>query len=351
MRYAAVSLVLCSLLACAKSRSAAERSNANPPAPSAGDSAPALIQAGTGGAPAVAGQNAPGAGATSTEDAGAPSGSTAGHDAAMPPSAGADAGTPRTPRPGPLIPEVQGECPLFESGTVTFAGLASIQLVVGSKQATASAPLLIYWHATGSTWAGERQSLLPQSVQQDIVARGGIIIAPDESTGTGEDCSGTAIFSQGDFAIMDQLVACAVRDHNVDPRRIYTTGCTAGGFQAGCMAIERASYIAAVLTNGGGLTMKRVLEDPARTPAVMTMYGATETVLIDLRQTSKALADAIEAGGGRVVECGHEGGVCNAPVELHEAGWKFLMDHPYAVEPEPYGGELPAGFPEYCTMR
>jgi len=65
------------------------------------------------------------------------------------------------------------------------------------------------------------------------------------------------------------IVACAVRDHGIDPRRIYTTGCSAGGLQAGCMAAQRSSYIAASAPNSGGIVFPQTIEDPSRVPAII----------------------------------------------------------------------------------
>src|SRR6202008_2682903 len=103
--------------------------------------------------------------------------------------------------------------------------------------------------------AAEARRLLPADVRNDIVEAGGIIAAfnGNQSSGAGGDCSGTAAHNQADFEAADQIAACAVRDHGIDPRRIYTTGCSAGGLQAGGMAMMRSGYIAAAAPNSGGI--------------------------------------------------------------------------------------------------
>jgi hypothetical protein len=195
--------------------------------------------------------------------------------------------------------------------------------------------------------------MIPAPALQSILDAGGIIVSPQGSLGQGGDCSGTAIFSMGDFAISDQLAACAVRDHNIDPRRIYTMGCSAGGLQAACMAKMRSNYIAAVAPNSGGQYIPIQLQDPARVPASMTMHGATgsDVVIIDFAQASLAYADSIVAAGGFAIDCNHGGGHCGAPAPLQTAAIQFLLDHRYGVSPEPYAGGLPSGFPSYCMVR
>jgi hypothetical protein len=247
----------------------------------------------------------------------------------------------------PKIPPVSGDCPTFANGTVTVAGLGGITLKVGPKsQGTGS--LIFYWHGTGST-SGEYQFMMGAAVVNDIVSKGGIIVSPQSSLGSGGDCSGTATFSKDDFKVADQIAACAVQNYGIDPHRIYTSGCSAGGLQAGCMAELRSGYIAAALPNSGGAVFANPLQDPGHVPALMTMHGgSSDMVVVQFSQTSATLDQQFKTAGGFVMNCNHGGGHCGAPADLYAAGWQFLKDHPFGVSPEPYSGALPAGFPSYC---
>ena len=249
----------------------------------------------------------------------------------------------------PTIPPIGARmCPTFTVGTHTLSEHLGATLVVGEKSATPDAPLLLYWHGTGST-AGEFLSTLPEAMQREIEDAGGIIASFDTSTGTGGDCSGTRIFSKDDFEVADLIVACAVRDHNIDPRRIYVTGCSAGGLQAGCMAIERSSYIAAVATNSGGLAYRETMQGAHVPAAVMMFSGASGgPVVIDFRQTSDALAAQIELFGGEALGCAHAMGHCGAPDDLYLDAWEFMKTHPFGVGRAPFDAGLPAGLPGYC---
>lgn len=251
--------------------------------------------------------------------------------------------------PAPTLPSITGECPSFVTGTVSVAGLSGISLQVGPKQPGTGA-LLFYWHGTGST-ASEVNRLVPASVRQEILDQGGIIISFQNSLGTGGDCSGTSTFSKDDFEVADLLAACAVRDHAIDPRRIYTTGCSAGGLQAGCMAAMRSSYIAAAAPNSGGEVTRQPIQEPAHIPAVMTMHGGTsDRVIVSFASTSATFDEHMDSAGGFVVNCDHGGGHCAAPDELYSAAWDFMKVHPFGVEPKPYAAGLPASFPSYCAV-
>ena len=286
---------------------------------------------------AVAGSSGSAGGATGT--GGAPG--LGGH-------AGGSGGSGSSSTRDPVIPPVNGDCPTFATGTVTVAGLAGISLQVGPKS-QGTGPLLFYWHGTGQQ-ASEVNALVPAAVRQEILSQGGIIVSPQGSLGTGGDCSGTATFSRDDFKVADQIAACAVRDYGIDPHRIFTTGCSAGGLQAGCMGAMRSAYIAAVAPNSGGEVTQQTIEDPTRVPAVMTMHGgSTDMVIVSFATTSATYDTEMKNAGSFVVNCDHGGGHCQAPAALYTAAWQFMKDHPFGVTPEPYGMSLPAIFPNYCA--
>jgi poly(3-hydroxybutyrate) depolymerase len=165
--------------------------------------------------------------------------------------------------------------------------------------------------------------------------------------------TGDAVWYTGDFAMADEILACAVQQLNIDPRRIYTGGCSAGGLQAGAMLYGRSSYLAAVMPNLGGTLLSFTLEDPSHVPAIITTHGAPSTgggVIIDFTRASMIEDKDVVSKGGFAVDCDHGGSSCNAPAADVAGQWQFCKDHPFAVTPEPYAGGLPSSFPSYCTI-
>lgn len=281
-------------------------------------------------------------------DAKVPSSST---DAGNPTSggngdAGGGGGMVATPvgGPDPVIPDIKGDCPEFTTGTATIGGLAGISVTAGAK-GNGTGSLVFYWHGTGSS--SFESAMFPGT--NEIVSGGGIVIAPSGSTGKGGDCSGTMTFSQGDFEVADLIVACAVKNHGIDPHRIYTTGCSAGGLQAGCMGAMRSNYIAAAVPNSGGEVVPIPFEDKAHIPSLMTMHGgSSDMVIVTFSETSKTADMVYSSAGGMVINCNHGGGHCGAPPDLYAAGWQFMKDHPFGIKTDPYASGLPASFPKYC---
>jgi predicted esterase len=272
---------------------------------------------------------------------------------------GASAGDPSAPparptRLEPILPEVQGRCPEFVTGTQTILGL-STEIVAGAPGAV-QGPLLFTWHGTGGN--GKQALLqLPASVQQEIVAEGGIIIAPSDNGQAREGQDVTFVlgvwYDGADLKFADQIVACAVQNHNIDPRRIYVTGCSAGGLMAGVMSLERSEYVAAAAPNSGGVAAPLFqLADPARVPAVMSMYGgSSDTVIVNFSDTTRNLTNVLQPAGAFVVECNHGMGHCGAPASLHEKAWKFMKAHPFGSQPSPYANGLPGDFPSFCEIE
>jgi predicted esterase len=254
----------------------------------------------------------------------------------------------------PIIPPVNGACPQLRTGTQTIMGL-STEIVAGTPGAT-KGPLLFTWHGTNGSGTGALGQL-PQSVQQDIVSQGGIVIAPTSNGQVREGQDVTLIlgvwYDVADLKFADQIVACAVQNNNIDPRRIYVTGCSAGGLMTGAMTLLRSRYVAAAAPNSGGTVITTYqLQDPQRVPAVFSMHGGTnDTVIVNFSDTTHNLENILKPSGAFLVECNHMMGHCGAPASLHEDAWQFMKAHPFSTNPSPYAGGLPAGFPSYCTIQ
>jgi hypothetical protein len=263
-----------------------------------------------------------------------------------------DAGDPRLE---PIIPEPSEACPELTVGAQTVMGLRT-EIVAGTPGA-AKGPMLFTWHGNPGTGQGALNALL-ESVRQDIVQQGGLIIAPTSNgeIRSGVNVAGRAWFDDHDLRFADLLVACAVKNHNIDPRRIYVTGCSAGGLMAGVMAMMRSSYVAAAAPESGGLARPRALQDPMRAPAVMVMHGGSSDVTVstsgffDFGTTSKILLDALAPSGAFLVNCNHASGHCNASALARKQAWEFMKAHPFGKKPSPYAGGLPVDFPGTCEI-
>jgi hypothetical protein len=256
----------------------------------------------------------------------------------------------------PILPKMpKSMCPTLTTGYVTVTSHSrQIQVQVwAGKKADTPAPMLVYWHVTGGTSSEAVGGIgFPQKVAQEITTAGGVIVSPQNSTSAGND-TGNSVWFTGDFDVADILVACAIQQFNIDPRRIYTAGGSAGALQAGAMVYERSKYIAASMPNSGGYaTGGRRFQNPMHITPVMTVHGApgVDVVIVDFSKQSQFLAGDVAKHGGFAIDCNHGGGHVSAGDDVKNAAWQFFKDHPFGVWPEPYASGLPASFPKYCKV-
>lgn len=250
--------------------------------------------------------------------------------------------------PLPVLPAAPAECPVLANGRQKVLG-KNVLFFVGERREDVKGPILFYWHGTGSV--AEEASAFMAAQIAEVVAEGGVVASFDETFGSPEQ-TGPFVWWSDDYQLTDAIVACATEQLNIDVRRIYTAGCSAGGLQSSQMVYRRSEYLAGAMPNSGGAAVEGVLSDPSHVPAVMLTHGApgADVVVIDFSTTSDFFTRDIAAKGGFAVKCNHGGGHCGAPPEVVAAQWQFLKDHPFGYQEEPYAAGLPASFPSYCEI-
>jgi poly(3-hydroxybutyrate) depolymerase len=227
----------------------------------------------------------------------------------------------------------------------------------GSPSATGQGSLVIYWHGTGGS-PEEAVLALGQATISEITSAGGMVVAQAQTNGKGTN-TGNNVWFTGDFAVADEVVACAIEQLQIDPRRIYATGFSAGGLQTSWMAYERSGYLAAVVPYSGGLTglgpltltPTRTPQDPSNVPAAMAIHGreGSDVLILDFAVQSRAYLEDVNTKGGFAIDCDHGGGHM-IPSDGGAAAWKFMQMHPFKTNPSPYASGLPATFPSYCKL-
>jgi len=265
------------------------------------------------------------------------------------------------------LPAISGTCPTIPPGSngtsLTFAG-EPVDIWSGTPKDGQNGPLVMFWFETfGSATDVSFQFGTAQIAA--VTAAGGIVASFAKSNGMGTD-TGDAVWYTGDFAMADQILACAAQQLNINTRMIYTAGCSAGGLQSGAMVFSRSDYIAASMPNSGGevIADEYPLEN-AHVPSVMTAHGGSADMVVISFATASATLDTDIASraasskppGGYAIDCNHGGGHCGiffAPAVDYaayiSAQWQFCKDHPYGVAQDPYANGLPATFPSYCTV-
>lgn len=253
----------------------------------------------------------------------------------------------------PKLPAPPADCPTIATGMITVMG-QQVRLWVGPQKG----PMVFYWHGTGSR-ADEAMIGLGPGLNE-VMTQGGVVAAFTTTTMTGRS-TGNNVWYYSDFDMADQILACAYQQGLVDPQRIYSAGCSAGGIQTSTMAYSRSSYLAATTPNSGGIVFKTDLQDPTHIPFQMSSHGAREKDVIHAGEAMSPIdvyfADLtannnkdLVAMGGFAINCDHGGEHCANPPALTAALWQFMKDHTFDTQTSPYAAGLPATVPKYCQI-
>jgi hypothetical protein len=257
-----------------------------------------------------------------------------------------------------MIPTPTATCPTIpNTGTgstvLTYAG-HSITVWAGAAPATPG-PLVIYWYATGGAPSQAVSALGGQTGINKITGLGGVVVAPNTTTMSG-NTTGNNVWYTGDLAQVDEVVACAVKQGRVDPRRIHVLGYSAGALQTVYMWYARSGYVASVLSySGGDVTIdKTTMQDSSNIPPAVVAHGAMNMDTfgpVDFYNASHTWETDIKNVNGFDIDCndGSTHGDTLTRFAIAPEGIQFFLDHPYKVSPEPYASGL-TGWPSYCTI-
>lgn len=257
----------------------------------------------------------------------------------------------------PSVPTPTGTCPQLASGDVTFAPAGQaprrVRLLLGTSAATPG-PLVLYWHATGSSPAEVDYAL--GATAASWTQAGGVLAAPyaDPAAGQFEWFIVNQSPRQDDFVLADEIVGCLVAAGRVDARHVHSLGMSAGALQTTALSFLRSGYVASVATYSGGLPAgfaTPTAQDPANHFAALVFSGgATDSVFgVDFQAASVRYRDTLRGAGHFAALCEHGGGHA-IPRDAAPSVARFFLEHGFGIEPSPYVRGLPATFPTYCHL-
>ncbi|HTB73823.1 MAG TPA: hypothetical protein VK762_11295 [Polyangiaceae bacterium] len=264
-----------------------------------------------------------------------------------------------------MLPTAKGTCPTLKSGgmqSIMLNGSSmSWSMSVGTKASSATGPIVIYWHGTGTN-AGESATALGNGIT-DIVNLGGIVAAADSTSSTGTN-TGDGVWYTGDVDFADFIIACAIQQLNIDASHIHVAGYSAGAIQTGYMWYARSGYVAsAIVYSGGASGFGQQLQDPSNVPSLIGAHGAAGSSSCTITSsncdflagsTTMFETTAKSAGAPMVIDC--DDGSSHVDItrlsKLSPVAWQFFKDHPFkAGKPDAYAGGLPSAFPTYCKIQ
>jgi hypothetical protein len=257
------------------------------------------------------------------------------------------------------LPTPTGTCPSFVSGDVEFApeGIEprNAKVWVGDDPTPPEdgGLLIIYWHAYGSA-PPEAEYTFSAPVMQAILDAGGVVVAPYSSpdAGTFEWFAVNGSDAQDDMLVGDEIVACAIQELGIDPRRIHVTGMSAGGLQTTAFTMARSRYVASAATFSGGAFVSLDFEDPSNPFAAMIIHGGDNDLFggtVNFKELSTAWYNQLTNNGHFAFMCDHGQGH-TIPAGYGPGVANFFFAHPFGTDPSPYAEALPAELPDDCSL-
>lgn len=275
---------------------------------------------------------------------------------ASPPAPEVDASSTGTPPHAAAIPQPTGACPELTDGDVTFApaGLTPRRVKLSLPPATAPGPLILYWHATGSSPLEAGYAL--GATERSFVASGGIVAAPysDPTAGTFEWFIVNQSLAEDDFLLADEIVACLAEAGRLDPAHVHSMGMSAGALQTTAMGFFRSSYIASVATFSGGMPdgfPDPASQDPDNLFAALIFDGGPDDRVfgVDFQAASERYRETLSSAGHFAAICSHGMGH-SIPLDAAPSVVAFFAANGFGAWPSPYASTgLPESFPSYCA--
>jgi dienelactone hydrolase len=275
-----------------------------------------------------------------------------------------DLGPPPLPEPAAPPPYSGGTCPALVAGrnTIESGGLArGVELYLPA--APVNAPVFFVWHGVGDTARN-----IAAFFQASSAARndGVIVVAPHDLCASGHTalCNQLNVWGyeggqtrrrEADLALFDDLLSCLSAQYDVDPRRVWSAGFSAGGLWTTYLALHRSQYLAAaaILSGGTGAWVPYVAPEH-RLPLLLVWGGETDVYMqgvVKFFEMMRALVGHAQEDGLFFVACDHGLGH-TVPGGATTWIYRFLFDHPWNGESSPYLADgLPGAYPGYCAVQ
>lgn len=251
-----------------------------------------------------------------------------------------------------------GTCPVFKAGSNTIEAEfidRTFKLFLPPKPK--GAPLLFIWHPLG----GNAEQMIRSFGAAEISKKFNAIVAVPSSCCSGPKvlpcCSRASEWSfvkdyDVDLSFFDGMLTCLDKQYDIDNRRVYTTGFSAGSLWSSLLVIMRSQYLASAAIFSGGIGFFDYSTPNYKTPLILAWGGKRDVLggAIDFNKMAIDFEKELKKDKHFVISCDHGGG---HTVPRTAASWAlpFLFDHTFGDGSSPYSEKgKQKGFPSYCKF-
>jgi polyhydroxybutyrate depolymerase len=203
----------------------------------------------------------------------------------------------------------------FESGGI----VRSYQVHVSARRASQALPLVLVLHGGGGRGDGMR-TLTGMDSSSDTA--GFIVVYPDGVEKNWSDGRGTSESEKlgvDDVAFLSSLVKQLSSELNADPKRIYATGISNGGFMSARLACDASSVVAAVAVVAATIPENvRVNCKPSRAVPFMLIHGMADSFVLESGGTMTKGNGGVIASTAQTVALWRDLNKCSSPAKISE---------------------------------
>jgi len=268
--------------------------------------------------------------------------------------------------------------------TITTSG-KSRQFILALPTTAAAGeklPVLFMWHWLGGSadsfyTKGDVQNAADQ---QHFIAvlpysEGATVIGTSFNTRWPFDISQLPSRMDEEFLFFDDMLACVEQQFTVNDQCVSTVGVSAGALFTDQLAQARSNRLASFMSLSGGVdaTWIKPWNGPSHKLPGIVLWGGDGPPAMDGNKdilgcfgvgmefsvASRALESGLEAGGNFFVECRHNCGHVEPPLEpppgvsKYAGIWEFALDHPFwlpAGQSPWLQSVLPTSLPSWCGI-
>jgi polyhydroxybutyrate depolymerase len=143
-------------------------------------------------------------------------------------------------------------------------------------------PVLFVLHGGGGT-ADKLSRVMKYSYEKHAQKDGFVVIYPQGQNNywnDGREISQTKHSGADDVGFLNSLINYAIKNFNADPKRVYFTGLSNGGFMTTRMAIEKSDRIAAIAPVISTMSVEASKLPKPSSPISVLMINGTEDPLV-----------------------------------------------------------------------
>lgn len=263
------------------------------------------------------------------------------------------------PKPSPPADYSGGTCPKIKAGTMSGfeSNGTARKFQVALPPEPQGAGLIFFWHGNGDTGTNFAAYLNASKIAKKYNL---IVFTPEKGAGgIGLDWGVPPSNEKADLTFFDDMLSCADQQYNIDRRRVYTLGFSAGALFSSFLTLNRADHLAgAVIFSGGsdggvsgvGGGVNDYVTPAWDIPVLMTEGGPNDQVIINFHDMTENMSTKLRADGSTVIVCHHTQGH-TPPSGFDAYVWPFLDAEVFGQAKSPYAdGQDPSGeIPDMCV--